>query len=211
MSNKGLRAGPCGRLRRRFATYPPKQSFFGASPLRLGLRGYRSLTQANRFLERPLRGLIVAAGRRGLRPLPLGWGRGVRSMWRNVSGAFVAHRSLFLTQRYAKPRREIPLLHLYNSTRLKPIGSPSLRPLRETPPPTFSTANTVRGRGWVSVERGVVSVEFSWVSVESNCAFYPEPAYFLQLIAFFRKNSTETLRFRVLKKGVNAFIFAQTQ
>ncbi len=35
MSNKGLRAGPCGRLRRRFATYPPKQSFFGASPLRL--------------------------------------------------------------------------------------------------------------------------------------------------------------------------------
>ena len=62
--------------------------------LRLGLRGYRSLTQANRFLERPLRGLVVAAGRRGLRTLPLGWGRGVRSMWRNVSGAFVAHRSL---------------------------------------------------------------------------------------------------------------------
>ena len=67
------------------------------------------------------------------------------------------------------------------------------------------------GAGWVSVEKGVVSVEFSWVSVESNCAFYPESASFLQLIAFFRKNSTETLRFRVLKKGVNAFIFAQTQ
>ena len=75
----------------------------------------------------------------------------------------------------------------------------------------FSTANTVRGRGWVSVEKGVVSVEFSWVSVESNCAFYTECDSFLQFIAFFRKNSTETLRFRVLKKGVNAFIFAQTQ
>ena len=28
------------------------------------------------FLESPLRGLVVAAGRRGLPPLPLGWGRG---------------------------------------------------------------------------------------------------------------------------------------
>ena len=37
---------------------------------------------------------VVAAGGRGLPPLPLGWGRRRRSTWRNVREAFVAPRSL---------------------------------------------------------------------------------------------------------------------
>ena len=54
-----------------------------------------SLTNTGeQVLDRPLRGLGGGAGGRGLPPLPLGWGRGGRSTWRNVSGAFVAPRSL---------------------------------------------------------------------------------------------------------------------
>ena len=63
------RAGPCGRLRRRFATCPPKQSFFGASRA-LAARDSRHYPK-RAAVRAAHRSLITSPGRPpALRPAP---------------------------------------------------------------------------------------------------------------------------------------------
>ena len=72
------RAGPCGRLRRRFATCPPKQSFFGAS-CALDARDSRHWARRT-SVHAALRSLITSPGRPpALRPM-----HGNVTLWHNV-------------------------------------------------------------------------------------------------------------------------------